>query len=124
MVQWTELMQNSGWTGTDMHRILFTALVAALLGGTPAGAQQPAAEPPAAEPQPEERAEQPSQQAEPAAADTPEGEKSDSEADEAGTPDVDEKTVLDDQTFEGEDDEFIPTEEIPVSEPIPFPVDI
>lgn len=45
----------------------------------------------------------------------------------AGGPvvvDEEEGSVLDDQTFEGEDDDFIPTEQIPVDEPIPFPSDI
>ena len=37
---------------------------------------------------------------------------------------VEEGGVLDDQTFEGEDDDFIPSEEIPVDQPIPFPTDI
>jgi hypothetical protein len=31
---------------------------------------------------------------------------------------------LDDQTYEGDDDVFVPTEEIPADEPIPFPTDI
>lgn len=31
---------------------------------------------------------------------------------------------LDDQTYEGDDDIFVPTEEIPADEPIPFPSDI
>ena len=31
---------------------------------------------------------------------------------------------LDDQTYEGDDDVFVPTEEIPADEPIPFPSDI
>ncbi len=33
-------------------------------------------------------------------------------------------SVLDDQTYGGEDDDFIPSEEIPVDEPIPYPTDI
>lgn len=33
-------------------------------------------------------------------------------------------SVLDDQTYSGEDDDFIPSQEIPVDEPIPFPSDI
>jgi hypothetical protein len=107
-----------------MHRVFFTTLAAAVLGGSGAYAQEPADEPPAAEPPPGERAEQPAEQAGPAGADPAEAEKSGGEGDKPAIPDVDEKTVLDDQTFEGEDDEFIPTEEIPLSEPIPFPVDI
>lgn len=31
---------------------------------------------------------------------------------------------LDEQTYEEEDDDFVPTEEIPADEPIPFPTDI
>ncbi len=38
--------------------------------------------------------------------------------------DEEEGSVLDDQTFEGEEDDFIPSQEIPVDEPIPFPSDI
>lgn len=46
----------------------------------------------------------------------------DGAADDAD-PEFDE-SVLDDQTYEGEDDGFIPSEEVPVDEPIPFPTDI
>lgn len=50
------------------------------------------------------------------------------DGDDAGGPlivlDEEEGSVIDDQTFEGEDDDFIPTEQIPVDEPIPFPSDI
>jgi hypothetical protein len=38
--------------------------------------------------------------------------------------DVEEGTVIDDQTFEGEDDDFIPSEEIQIDQAIPFPTDI
>ena len=31
---------------------------------------------------------------------------------------------LDEQTYESDDDEFVPTEEIPADEPIPFPSNI
>ena len=105
---------------------------AAMILSCPAWSQDPAGDPPVAEPQPEAPREQPSQQGEADAA-RPEAEAGIAEAgtaeagtaeDESGIPDVDEKTVLDDQTFEGEDDDFIPTEEIPLSEPIPFPTDI
>jgi hypothetical protein len=121
-----------------MHRVLFTTMAVVLLGGSGVYAQEPADEP-AAEPQAGTPAEQPAKQAEatvtgPEPADpagteksgteTPETEKPGGEGDKPGAPDPEEKTVLDDQTFEGEDDEFIPTEEIPLSEPIPFPVDI
>lgn len=37
--------------------------------------------------------------------------------------DVDD-TDLDEQTYEEDDDDFIPTEEIPADEPIPFPSNI
>ncbi len=50
------------------------------------------------------------------------------EQDEDGTADdadpAFDESVLDDQTYEGEDDGFIPSEEVPVDEPIPFPTDI
>ncbi len=46
----------------------------------------------------------------------------DAEVDD-GEPAFDE-SVLDDQTYEGDDDVFIPSEEVPVDEPIPFPTDI
>ncbi|HEX2139322.1 MAG TPA: hypothetical protein VHG33_06390 [Woeseiaceae bacterium] len=45
----------------------------------------------------------------------------------AGGPvvlDEEEGSVLDDQTFEGEDDDFIPTEQIQIDQAIPFPTDI
>lgn len=109
-----------------MRRNLPMAFAAMILS-CPAWSQDPAGDPPAAEPQPEAPQEQQSQQGEGDAA-KPEAEAGTAEAgtaeDESGIPDVDEKTVLDDQTFEGEDDDFIPTEEIPLSEPIPFPTDI
>lgn len=35
-----------------------------------------------------------------------------------------EDSDLDEQTYDTEDDDFVPTEEIPVGEPIPFPTDI
>lgn len=38
--------------------------------------------------------------------------------------DAPDDSVLDDQTYGGENDEFIPSEEIPVDEPIPYPTDI
>ena len=31
---------------------------------------------------------------------------------------------LDEQTYEEDDDDFVPTEEIPADEPIPFPTNI
>lgn len=54
-------------------------------------------------------------------------ESSDGEAgavDEAAVdPDLDDSD-LDDQTYESDDDIFVPSEEIPADEPIPFPSDI
>jgi hypothetical protein len=35
-----------------------------------------------------------------------------------------EDTALDEQTYEEDDDDFVPTEEIPADEPIPFPSNI
>lgn len=48
------------------------------------------------------------------------------ESAEAAEPEVAEvdDSALDDQTYGGDDDEFIPTEEVPMDEPIPFPSDI
>ena len=50
----------------------------------------------------------------------------DSEAVEPEEIDVDdpEDADLDDQTYEEDDDDFVPTEEIPADEPIPFPTNI
>lgn len=54
--------------------------------------------------------------------------EADAKADKAdGGPtvvDEEEGSVLDDQTFEGEDDDFTPSEEVPVDQPIPYPTDI
>ena len=38
-------------------------------------------------------------------------------------PEIDDSD-LDEQTYEEDDDDFIPTEEIPADEPIPFPTNI
>ena len=48
------------------------------------------------------------------------------EAEEEAGPAVglDEIPELDEQTYEKDDDDFIPTEEIPVDQAIPFPTDI
>jgi len=52
-------------------------------------------------------------------------ETADVEVDESGVEEpVLEDSELDDQTYEGDDDIFVPTEEIPTDEPIPFPSDI
>ncbi len=48
--------------------------------------------------------------------------------DDAADPDVPDENAedadLDEQTYERDDDVFVPTEEIPVDESIPFPTDI
>jgi len=43
--------------------------------------------------------------------------------DAAADPELDDSD-LDEQTYESDDDDFVPTEEIPADEPIPFPSDI
>jgi len=51
----------------------------------------------------------------------------DAETDEPASdidPELFEDIGLDEQTYEEDEDEFIPTEEIPADEPIPFPTDI
>jgi hypothetical protein len=59
------------------------------------------------------------------------GGAADAEGEAAGDPGIDPAfdpdvydPELDDQTYEGDDDVFVPTEEIPADEPIPFPSDI
>jgi hypothetical protein len=59
------------------------------------------------------------------------GDAADAESEAAGDPGIDPAfdpdiydPELDDQTYEGDDDVFVPTEEIPADEPIPFPSDI
>ena len=59
------------------------------------------------------------------------GDAADAESEPAGDPGIDPAfdpdiydPELDDQTYEGDDDVFVPTEEIPADEPIPFPSDI
>jgi|SRR5690606_5261469 len=59
------------------------------------------------------------------------GDAADAESEAAGDPGLDPAfdpdiydPELDDQTYEGDDDVFVPTEEIPADEPIPFPSDI
>ncbi len=42
---------------------------------------------------------------------------------EADTEEVDDSD-LDEQTYEEDDDDFVPSEEIPLDEPIPFPTSI
>ena len=48
----------------------------------------------------------------------------DADAGGAVVVDIEEGSVLDDQTFEGVEDDFTPSEEIPVDQAIPFPTDI
>ena len=127
---------------------LLVAVCAALLVAAAARAQTQGAdgpaEPPEAAAQPAEGAAaesgaggQPEDSGEPdgeeasggAAESTPAGEEAAGESaeDPADGPvvvGIEEGGVLDDQTFEGEDDDFIPSEEIPVDQPIPFPTDI
>ena len=83
----------------------------ALLLGTTASSQDRADAPPAAG----EQEQQEQQEQQPGAED--EGSADDGEP-------VFDDSVLDDQTYEGDDDVFIPSEEVPVDEPIPFPSDI
>jgi hypothetical protein len=45
------------------------------------------------------------------------------ESEESGEDEVDDAD-LDVQTYEEDDDDFVPTEEIPADEPIPFPSNI
>jgi hypothetical protein len=58
------------------------------------------------------------------ASDGAEGEAATGDEDGPLVVETEDGSVLDDQTYEGENDDFIPSEEIPVDEPIPFPSDI
>ena len=65
----------------------------------------------------------------PAQESTPADESESAEDTEAAEQEpVDDEEVddadLDDQTYEEDDDDFVPTEEIPADEPIPFPTNI
>lgn len=74
------------------------------------------------------------QQADDSNADVPEATATDDTGvDDATTDDADETAEaaediedadLDEQTYEQDDDDFVPTEEIPADEPIPFPSNI
>lgn len=60
---------------------------------------------------------------------TPVVEETGAVADEPGDAPADDDSEFDDadldqQTYEEDDDVFVPTEEIPADEPIPFPTDI
>lgn len=100
-------------TETAMPRILAT-LFLTLLVGLPSWSQ-----------------EQDAASADTSAADTPVADEAagapaeDDTADEAGPAvDLDADPELDQQTHARDDDEFVPSEEIPVDEAIPFPTDI
>jgi len=47
-----------------------------------------------------------------------------SDADQSDEPDEFDDSDLDEQTYEEDDDDFVPTEEIPADVPIPFPTNI
>ena len=46
------------------------------------------------------------------------------EGEEDNNPEVSDDTDLDNSSYEDDDDSFVPTEEIPADEPIPFPTNI
>jgi hypothetical protein len=86
-----------------------------LLAGSPARSQDPADEDAPAEENADDAAGEGS--GEPASAEA--------EGDEGGPAvGLDEIPELDRQTHEQDDDDFVPTEEIPVDQSIPFPTDI
>lgn len=72
--------------------------------------------------------ETPDEEGEPEAAVVAEDEAADAEDGEADEPEIDlddpALADLDIQTYEEDDDDFVPTEEIPADEAIPFPTDI
>ena len=108
--------------GTVMQpgaRMILALVAAAGLYFAPVLAQQqdPAAQHDPADP----AAEQESVPADPAAGNA-EGDD-DETGDPAADPELDDSD-LDQQTYESDDDDFVPTEEIPADEPIPFPSDI
>lgn len=53
-----------------------------------------------------------------------EGQAEAADAEAVGDEDDIDDSDLDEQTYEEDDDDFIPTEEIPADEPIPFPSNI
>jgi len=102
-----------------MYASLFRILLPLLLAGAALAQEAP----PAGEPDAP-----PSAEAADAGGDTAGGEKA---AQDTGSEAGDEEDLydfdisdLDDQTYEEDDDGFVPTEEIPADEPIPFPTDI
>jgi hypothetical protein len=112
---------------TATAKLALAALAAAFLAlpGRAQDAEEPLPE--AETPESAQTADTPAAEGGPEAAEPAAGEGEQPPAEGEGGPvvvDEEEGSVLDDQTFEGEDDDFIPTEQIPVDEPIPFPTDI
>lgn len=60
----------------------------------------------------------------PSPAQSTEPESDADQSDEPEEPDEFDDSDLDEQTYEEDDDDFVPTEEIPADVPIPFPTDI
>jgi hypothetical protein len=89
-------------------------LTAAGLVLAAAGAQEPPDEPEPAAPR---------EEVTPETADGAVGEQGGSADESTVDPEL-EDADLDDQTYESDDDVFVPSEEIPADEPIPFPSDI
>ncbi len=52
------------------------------------------------------------------------GEPEASEAEQTDDPDEIDDSDLDEQTYEEDEDDFVPSEEIPADQPIPFPSNI
>jgi len=94
-------MMPVAWCETVMPKLLTTCLLLLILA-LPSGAQE------------EQPAGDTATPAEPEA-DTAAGADSAEEVDDSD---------LDEQTYEEDDDDFVPTEEIPADEPIPFPSNI
>ena len=63
------------------------------------------------------------EKAEPESADVEQAAADESEQDEDEEDELDDSD-LDIQTYEEDDDDFVPTEEVPADEPIPFPTNI
>lgn len=103
---------------------LFRILLTLLLAGVAFAQETPPVEESGALPSVEEPDAPPPVEADDAAG-TEDGEQ---EADGAAEDEEDlydfDISDLDDQTYDEDDDGFVPTEEIPADEPIPFPTDI
>lgn len=102
----------------SLVKLALTALAASvLLSGRVAWSQDDAPAPVAPEERAEAAGEAPADETEPAGTEA---------GDDRGGPAVglDEIPELDEQTYEDDDDDFIPSEEIPVDQSIPFPTDI